>query len=260
MDEGCNRGGALDELQRRMGYRFRDAGLLELSLTHPSVFAQTNAPRLPNPPDNQRLEFLGDAVVQLCVSDALFRRYPGMREGEMTSARITFVRKESLCQAAAALRLDRYLVMGAAERGGSLSGQTSVMCDTFEAVTAAVYLDGGFGAARDFVTRSLDDYKLREKVQAVDNWKSRLQELMQSDNQRAPRYMLTGVSGPPHAPEFTAEVYGGGGALLGSGKGPSRKAAEQEAARAASLAFTPVKGAAGGPVESAEGVIAAQEA
>ncbi|MDR0396821.1 MAG: ribonuclease III [Oscillospiraceae bacterium] len=261
--DGCDGGGTLDELQALMGYRFRSIELLKLALTHPSVFAQTNTPKPPNPPDNQRLEFLGDAVVQLCVSEALYRRYPDMREGDMTNARIAFVRKESLSQAAAALRLDRHLVIGAAERGHGLSGRTSVMCDAFEAVAAAVYLDGGFDEARGFVSRSLNDYALRAKTAAVSNWKSRLQELMQAAGQRAPRYSLTDVSGPPHAPEFTAEVHIGGGVVLGRGKGSSRKAAEQEAARAAARMFETaareLSETLDKSVETPEDVIAAQE-
>ncbi|MDR1263083.1 MAG: ribonuclease III, partial [Oscillospiraceae bacterium] len=155
-DVGWPCGKWLDELQCGMGYQFSDINLLKLALTHPSVFAQTNAPKPPNPPDNQRMEFLGDAVVQLCVSDALFRRYPDMREGDMTHLRITFVRKESLSQAAIALHLDQYILMGMAERGHGTSSQINVMCDAFEAVTAAVYLDGGFGAAYAFVAHALN--------------------------------------------------------------------------------------------------------
>ncbi|GHU69236.1 ribonuclease 3 [Clostridia bacterium] len=226
----------INSLQERMGYHFRDESLLRLALTHPSVFAQTNAPKPLNPPDNQRLEFLGDAVVQLCVSEALYLRHPEMREGDMTKTRITFVRKESLGEAARVLNLGEYMVMGTAERDHGLSARVSVLCDAFEAVTAAVYLDGGFDVARAFVSRSLNDYS-ENPLTSTLNWKSRLQELMQSAGERTPKYTLVSVVGPPHAPWFTVDVRSQSGQKLGKGSGHSRKTAEQQAAYEASLLF-----------------------
>ncbi|GHU72822.1 ribonuclease 3 [Clostridia bacterium] len=228
----------LSELEEGMGYTFRDISHLRIALTHSSVFPTIIGPKPGDTQDNQRLEFLGDAVVELCVSEALYHRYPLMREGDLTRTRITFVRKETLSMAARRLNLGDYLMMGASEREHGLADQTSVLCDTFEAVTAAIYLDGGFDAARMFVSRALDDYHIHNEI-ADYNWKSRLQELMQASGLRTPKYAIVGMMGPSHAPWFTAVAQSAEGKILGRGNGHSRKAAEQEAARVASGLFKP---------------------
>ena len=209
-------------LFQALGHAFRDSRLFCLALTHPSATHRGGKE------NNQRLEFLGDAVLQLCVSEALFSRYPEKDEGSLTQLRAAIVREESLADAARRIRLGKYLRF---DHGEAMSGgrdKPSVLADALEAVLAAIYLDAGLDAARKACLRVLGDFS---DVQVARDWKSLLQEKEQADGHEAPAYRVVSEEGPPHARVFHVEAQLQGGAR-GLGHGHSKKQAEQEAARA----------------------------
>ena len=210
----------LDSLQKALGYSFRDERLLRLALTHPSAGL---------PEDNQRLEFLGDAVLQLCVSVALYGRHPADQEGSLTQLRQALVREETLAEAANRFEIGEYLRFDKGEAASGGGHKPSVLCDAMEAVLAAVYLDGGWEAAAALCACALNNFAAppREK-----NWKSLLQEKTQQHGGCTPEYRIVSQEGPAHARVFTAEVLLRG-VVAGSGAGGTKKQAEQEAARAA---------------------------
>lgn len=206
-------------------YSFRDPSLLRMALTHSSL------PRADGEMDNQRLEFLGDAVLELCVSRALYERFPEADEGLLTQMRSTLVCEQSLCGAAQRLGLGPHLRMAHGERASGGHEKPSILADAFEALLAAVYLDGGFEAAEALAAWALEGYVL-PRQSAGGNWKSLLQERVQALGHPAPRYEMTACEGPAHAPRFVATVHLGD-RLLGQGSGKSKKEAEQQAAKAA---------------------------
>ena len=203
-----------------LGYTFRDEALLRRALTHPSAGRD----------DNQRLEFLGDAVLQYLMSDALYRAHPDEREGALTHRRALLVCEAALSQIAKRLGIGEALVM---DRGEELTGgreKPSVLCDAMEAVLAAVYLDGGMEAARRLVERCWP--KEDEVSRPLQDAKGALQEALQKDGGETPTYEITGQSGPPHSPTFRATVFFRGEARA-TGEGKTKKLAEQAAALAA---------------------------
>ena len=207
-------------LMKSLGYTFHDEALLRRALTHPSMGRE----------DNQRLEFLGDAVLQYLMSDRLYREYPEDREGQLTHLRARLVCEAALSQVAARLGIGRSLIM---DKGEELTGgreKPSVLCDAMEAVLAAVYLDGGMDAARGVVERWWP--KPEEVSRPMQDAKGQLQEELQKDGGEAPTYEITGHRGPDHAPVFEATVYALGEALA-AGEGRTKKQAEQAAALAA---------------------------
>ncbi len=210
----------LDQVMKALGYTFSDEALLRRALTHPSMGRD----------DNQRLEFLGDAVLQYLMSDALYRAHPGEREGALTHRRQLMVCEAALSPIAKKLGLGEALVM---DKGEELTGgreKPSVLCDTMEAVLAAVYLDGGMEAARGVVERCWP--KEDEVERPLQDAKGALQEALQKDGGESPTYEITGQSGPPHNPVFRAAVSWQG-RKLAEGEGKTKKAAEQAAALAA---------------------------
>ena len=207
----------MKELERDLGYQFSDEALLRRALTHPSMGKE----------DNQRLEFLGDAVLQYLMSDKLYREYPENREGGLTHLRALLVCEAALSQVAARLKVGDALIMdkGEARTGGR--EKPSVLCDAMEAILAAVYLDGGMEAARGVMERC---WPSPEEVQRpTQDSKGALQELLQQGGGDPPEYRITGQSGPPHDPRFEATVYYDGKPLA-AGVGHTKKHAEQEAA------------------------------
>lgn len=208
----------LTALENALQYHFRDRAKLELALTHPSMGGW----------HNQRLEFLGDAVLEMCVSERIYAMHPEMQEGAMTQLRQKLVREEKLAEAARAIQLGDYLLMS---KGGEVSGgrkNPSVLCDTFEAVLAAVYLDGGMAAAQKIVLRLIGDCS----ETGVNDPKSALQEYLQANGRPFPAYETIGESGPPHARVFTVAVLIEGRETA-RGQGTSKKRAEQMAAERA---------------------------
>ena len=208
---------SMEALQRALGYTFRDPALLALALTHPSASHD----------DNQRLEFLGDAVLQFLMSDMLYRSHPFDREGQLTHERALVVCEAALSQVAASLHIGEALWMDAGEEQTGGRTKPSVLCDAMEAVLAAVYLDGGLDAARDIIRRHWP--KPEEVRRPMQDSKGALQELLQKDGGPAPEYETIRKEGPPHDPLFTVRVSREGRAL-GEGSGRSKKLAEQAAA------------------------------
>ena len=205
------------QLMRILGYEFRNPALLERALTHPSMGRD----------DNQRLEFLGDAVLQYLMSDILYAAYPQEREGVLTHLRALLVCEAALSQVAAGLRIGEALKM---DRGEELTGgrtKPSVLCDAMEAVLAAVYLDGGLEAARQIILKHWP--KPEDVCRPMQDSKGALQEYLQQDSGEAPTYDIVEQSGPPHDRSFTAAVYRYGKELA-RGTGRSKKLAEQAAA------------------------------
>ena len=207
----------LDQVMEALGYTFRDEALLRRALTHPSMGRD----------DNQRLEFLGDAVLQYLMSDALYRAHPGEREGALTHRRQLMVCEAALSPIAKKLGLGEALAMDKGEEQTGGREKPSVLCDTMEAVLAAVYLDGGMEAARGVVERCWP--KEDEVERPLQDAKGALQEALQKDGGESPTYEITGQSGPPHNPVFRAAVSWQG-RKLAEGEGKTKKAAEQAAA------------------------------
>lgn len=217
------------DFEGRLGHRFRDRGLLERSLTHPS-FLQDH----PEAESNQRMEFLGDAVLQLVLTEALFAAYPGEREGGLSKRRAALTQGTFLAGLAREIGLDEALRLGASEEASGGRSRASTLEDAFEAAVGAVFLDGGFAAARDAVLRLYGDLGVRQaSLVEVQNPKGRLQELVQSvHGNGALRYEVAAVEGADHARAYEVVVW-----LLdqpvGRGRGTSKKLAEEAAARAA---------------------------
>lgn len=208
-------------LMEALGHSFGDPRLLALALSHPSAASDRLG-------DNQRLEFLGDAVLQLCVSEALYLRHPQMQEGELTQLRAALVREASLAQAARRFDLGRYLVLDHGEDATGGRDKPSVLADAMEAVLAATYLDAGLAAAKAVCDRAFGEYVPPDAVEP--NWKSLLQEREQALGHATPIYRVIGEEGPPHARTFTVEATLADG-RRGNGEGPTKKRAEQHAAR-----------------------------
>ncbi len=219
-----------DSLQQSLGVTFHDSGLLRLALTHSSLLNE-----LPGtiPECNERLEFLGDAVLGMAIAEELYARFPDQQEGALTSMRANIVQGETLAKAARRLDLGSHLLMGAGEAGTGGRNRDSNLAATFEAVVGAIFLDQNYEAARAFCLRVLDEeISSARTATSPRHPKSELQELVQGRQLPTPRYRIIEMSGEPHAPTFTAEVLVDG-AVLGFGSGRSKSLAEQEAARAA---------------------------
>jgi ribonuclease-3 len=213
-------------LQDRLGYRFAEPQLLKLALTHRSVSSED-----PGRNDNERLEFLGDAVLQLVVTDLLYESYPQLAEGQMAKVRAAVVSRPTLAEVALALDLGEEIELAPSEDATGGREKESILADTVEAIIGAVYLDRGLEHVRDLIVSLWSDRVAdRAKEPGVMDYKTRLQELAARDGRR-PAYQVVG-SGPDHDRRFTAVVSIDGGER-GSGVGRSKKEAEQAAARVA---------------------------
>jgi ribonuclease-3 len=219
--------GELEALVHRIGHRFSDASLLDRAMAHRSWCAET----LGEDP-NERLEFLGDAVLGLVVTDHVYRTYPDLPEGELAKVRASVVNSASLAEVASDLGLGRALLLG---KGEDLSGgreKPSILADAMEAVIGAVYLDGGWEAASGLVMRLIGDRVAEAAVgPGGQDYKTRLQEMGARRFDQLPRYEVLD-EGPDHAKRFFATVHLGD-RVCGSGEGRSKKQAEQAAARVA---------------------------
>jgi ribonuclease-3 len=218
-------------LEAAVGYRFRDRSLLTASLMHRSYYAGADPNGVMR--SNERMEFLGDSVLSLVVNDYLYHRYPDKSEGELTKMKSVVVSKQVLAHLAKKINLGAFvLVSDNAQRAG-VSTMDSVLSDTLEAVFGAVFIDGGFDAARRCVLKVMPD-NLNEVVYKEEsiNYKSLLQEYIQALHKVPPRYRVHSTTGPDHDKEFVVEVVVKGN-ILGQGSGKTKKIAEQEAAREA---------------------------
>jgi ribonuclease-3 len=214
----------LAQLEDRLGVRFRDRSLLDLALRHGSFSHEKG--RDPGK-SYERLEFLGDAVLSLVVSDDLYRRHPEMDEGGLAKQRARVVNEAALASIARRLNLSPYILLGRGEEKGGGRQRPSLLADTVESVIGAVYIDSGYGVSHHLVTRWLGELgEIMER--AGEDFKSQLQERLQRRKQM-PRYRITQEEGPDHARTFVAVVEAGG-RPIGEGRGKSKKEAEQAAA------------------------------
>jgi len=211
----------MQHLQKALGYAFKDPAHLRLALTHPSTKL----------PDNQRLEFLGDAVLEFCVSDMLYHKYPNLHEGELTARRAALVCERTLSAIARALDLGRYLLMGHGEEQTGGREKPSILADAMEAVLAAIYVDGGYEEACSVIRELFREDEKLIAWRGHDD-KSALQEYTQAHGMDLPSYAIIAQEGPDHNRTFTAQVSVMGKAVA-TGVGNSKKAAEQAAAKAA---------------------------
>jgi ribonuclease-3 len=219
----------LERLQDALGCRFADIALLRLALTHPSV-AHELGTRLEH---NQRLEFLGDSVLELVLTHELYRRFRGAGEGALTKARARLVNRRSLAERARRLELGRYLWISRGEETSGGRDRSSALADAFEAVIGAVFLDGGVESARGLVLRLFEaELAAIALHEDVGNPKGELQERLQAHSVEPPHYQVEGTTGPDHDRLFECAVYHGG-IELGRGQGKSKKEAEAAAARSA---------------------------
>lgn len=219
------------DLESALGHRFRDRSLLLASLMHRSYYAGADANTTVQ--SNERMEFLGDSVLSLVVNNYLYHKYPERTEGELTKMKSVVVSKQVLAHLAKKMDLGRYvLVSDNAQRAG-VSTMDSVLADALEAVFGAVFMDGGFDAARRAIMKVLPD-DLGEVVYQEEsiNYKSLLQEYIQALHKVPPRYRVHSTTGPDHDKQFVVEVVVKGN-TLGTGAGKTKKDAEQKAAREA---------------------------
>ncbi|HEY4395695.1 MAG TPA: ribonuclease III [Polyangia bacterium] len=236
---------ALPELEARLGYAFRDRGLAATALTHTSWL---NEAATPGRADNERLEFLGDAVLALVVSDLLMRRLPDSAEGDLTRARAALVSEGGLARAATALELGRFLFVGRGEERTGGRARPSILADALEALMGAVYLDGGLDAAAGVAQRLFQKELADVESHARLDYKSRLQERAQALWQSAPVYQVVAESGPDHDKRFEVALsFAGREWARASGR--SKKEAEQSAAAAALIVLErePKPDLVGGP-------------
>ena len=223
-----NRLNRLNELEAAVGVRFNDRALLQRAFVHRSYLHEADEETELR--DNQRLEFLGDAVLSFIVSELLFRRYPERREGDLTNLRSALVKRETLSRFAKELRLGDYLLLGRGEEENGGRGRHTTLCDTYEAFIGALFLDQGTAALRKFV-----EPRLMAEIDSVAQYaltkdpKSRLQEWVQAAKGQTPRYKTVHTEGPDHARLFTRQVTIGK-KPIGVGQGQSKQEAEQAAA------------------------------
>lgn len=217
------------DLEQRIGYRFHNRQLLEEALTHPSVGHESGRRHF----DNQRLEFLGDAVLQLVVTEQLFTQFSRDAEGQLTKLRSRLVSRDALEVHARALNLGQALHLGRGEETSGGRERSSTLADAFEALVGAIYLDSDLQTVRDFILRvAAADLKEIAAAPVDVNPKGQLQELLQSISPRSPTYEVLSESGPEHDKEFVVRAVWEGIAL-GEGTGRSKKQAEAAAAAAA---------------------------
>jgi len=216
----------MESLETRIDYKFANSLLLAEALTHPSLAYESRKPSH----DNQRLEFLGDAVIQLILTDELYRLFPKFSEGHLTKLRSRLVSGEALRRYAAKIELGSYLRLGKGEEANGGRNRPSNLADAFEALAGAIYLDGGFEAARAFLLNNFREFVEEIKAEPDENNpKGELQEYLQSISPTSPRYIIVSQEGPDHQKRFLAEVMWED-LTLGRGSGSSKKEAETAAA------------------------------
>ena len=216
------------EFEERIGYRFRDRGLLETALTHSSYANESKTPI----PNNERLEFLGDAVLSIVVSDYLFHRFH-MAEGDLNTRSRVIVCEKGLFQIASHISLAQEIRLGRGEEHTGGRQRPSIVSDAMEAVIAAIYLDGGLDQARRFLLPHVEQFPDRPGGAApFRDYKTILQEIVQQNPEEKLAYVLVGESGPDHCKQFSVEVHLNSN-VIGRGTGSSKKNAEQMAAKEA---------------------------
>lgn len=219
----------LDEIQLNIDYNFKDIKLINTSLTHSSY---ANESKMKNYENNERLEFLGDVIVNLIVSEYIYHRFPQLPEGELTKIRATIVCESSLAFAAKKINLGNYLLLGKGEETTGGRNRESILADTFEALTGAVYLDGGLTSTREFLLGMFEQeviYALSKGNLFID-YKTELQEILQKKTKSKIEYKVAKEAGPDHNKKFYMDVIVEN-KVIGSGMGRNKKEAEQMAAK-----------------------------
>lgn len=222
----------LTDFQKKLGYLFKDLSLLRMALTHPSV-AHEQGPGV-TVHHNQRLEFLGDAVLQLVLTRELYMKFPGFGEGPLTKARAQLVNRRMLAEHGKRLEIGKYLQLS---KGEELSGgrdRQSSLADAYEAVVGALFLDSNYEISREFILREFRDSFDLHALPTIENPKGELQELLQAATNEAPQYALESMTGPDHDRVFVCTVHHRG-VELGRGSGKNKKEAESQAALMALL-------------------------
>ena len=219
----------LTRLEQAIGYTFHDRGKLRRALTHSSFIKKE---KNSEPLDNERMEFLGDAVLELCVSEELYLRFPHMQEGQLSKTRAGIVCETALAAAAQEIGLGEYLLLGHGEKLQGGDKKPSILSDAFEAVIAGIYLDGGFGEAKQFIDAHVLPLLNFDAPQFTGkDYKTRLQELIHQKTHGAQvEYRMLGSMGPDHKKTFQMAVCLGE-KILGTGEGNSKQSAGQEAAK-----------------------------
>ncbi len=219
----------LEEFEKIIGHKFRNKKLLFEALSH-SSFA--NEFKKKHYHSNERLEFLGDSVLSIVVSDYIYNQFKHLPEGELTRLRASLVCEKALFEFSKQIRLCDFIMLGKGEQKAGGNKRPSILSDAFEAVIAAVYLDGGLEAAKTYILRFMPESIVSKKKESYDDYKTILQEIIQKNPEESIEYYLADESGPDHDKEFTVRVMLNSN-IIGEGKGKSKKAAEQAAAKEA---------------------------
>lgn len=217
------------ELEDKIGYHFKNKELLSVALTHSSYANERKAQHVQY---NERLEFLGDAVLSIVVSDYIFKNCPDLPEGELTKLRAALVCEKSLFEFAKQIQLGSYLQLSKGERHNGGAQRPSIVSDAFEALIAAIYIDGGIEPAAKHILNFVVPAIQNQKKKRVKDYKTTLQEIIQKNPGEKLQYVLVSESGPDHNKHFVFEVHLNSN-VIGKGGGKSKKEAEQQAAREA---------------------------
>lgn len=219
---------SLDELEKSIGYKFNQPKYLYIAVTHSSYANETNG-RIKS---YERLEFLGDAVLSIVTSEYIFKHCPELPEGELTKLRAALVCEKTLCRFSKQINVGKYLQLSRGERHSGGENRPSILADVFEAILAAIYLDGGIEEARKFVLKFIVPEISNPRIDNFRDYKTDLQEVVQKNPEESIEYVLTNQIGPDHNKRFTVEVRVNNN-TIGKGSGKSKKEAEQQAAREA---------------------------
>lgn len=219
----------MDDLQKRIGYNFSDKNLLNEALTHSSYANEHKSKHIKY---NERLEFLGDAVLSIVVADYIFKHFPNLPEGELTKLRASLVCEKTLYEFAKQIDLGSYLLLSRGEHNNGGAQRPSILSDAFEALIAAVYVDGGMEPASKHILNFVLPAIKNMKKKQVNDYKTTLQEIIQKNPGEQLDYVIVSESGPDHDKHFVVEVHLNSN-VIGKGGGHSKKEAEQQAAREA---------------------------
>ena len=219
----------MEDLERKIGYQFKNKALMKEAITHSSYAKERKSQHIKY---NERLEFLGDAVLSIVVSDYIFKHCPELPEGDVTKLRASLVCERSLFEFAQKLNLGSYLILSKGERNNHGAERPSILSDAFEALIAAIYIDGGLEPASKHILNFIIPAIRNSKKKKVKDYKTTLQEIVQKNPGERLEYVLIGESGPDHNKHFVIEVHLNSN-VIGKGGGKSKKEAEQQAAREA---------------------------
>ena len=219
----------MTDLQNKIGYQFKNPALLNEALTHSSYANEHKSQHIKY---NERLEFLGDSVLSIVVSDYIYKNCPELPEGELTTLRASLVCEKSLYEFAKKIDLGKYLILSKGERNNGGADRPSILSDAFEALIAAIYIDGGIAPASKHILNFVIPAIKNSKKKKINDYKTTLQEIIQKNPGEKLEYVLVKESGPDHNKHFVVEVHLNSN-VIGKGGGRSKKEAEQQAAREA---------------------------